>query len=423
MRLHPARRAAILLVVAGAGILAAVAGWPMLRPGGPVSAAAPSGGRPATAAIARRDFVRSVRLSGTVEAVQSTTISAPRLSGPNTMSLVITTLVRPGTVVAPGDLILEFDRQQQIATALDRRAELHDLEQQIRRREAQERADAARDDSEIAVAESALARAELEMVKNEMLPKINAEKNRNAREQAKATLAQLRATYALKRRAAEADLAMLRIRRDRAESAMRMAESNAGRMAVHAPIGGMVVVRSIWKSNTMAEIQEGEEVRAGVPVVDIVDPRAMRVRCRVNQADVNALAVGQRVRIGLDAYPELAFDGAIAQVSPLGVTSTLSPKVRTFVALVDVQGSHPHLMPDLTASVDVELSRTPGALVVPRDAIRREGDRAFVRVQRGAGFEDRPVAIGPTSAHEAVVTSGLDEGAVVARNVSAGEVR
>ncbi len=77
----------------------------------------------------------------------------------------------------------------------------------------------------------------------------------------------------------------------------------------------------------MAEVQEGEEVRAGVPVVDVVNPNSMRVRARVSQADINELAVGQAVKIGLDAYPELSFDGRIAQISPLGVVSTLSPKV------------------------------------------------------------------------------------------------
>jgi hypothetical protein len=40
-------------------------------------------------------------------------------------------------------------------------------------------------------------------------------------------------------------------------------------------------------------------------------------------------------------------------VAPLGVASSLTPKVRTFVALVSIQGSSPQLMPDLTASVEV----------------------------------------------------------------------
>ena len=384
----------------------------------PSTANAPdSSGRQGTFTVARRDFVRAVRLSGTVEAVESTTIAAPRLSGPNSNSLIITRLVHPGSTVAPGDLIVEFDRQEQIKNALDRRAELQDLDQQIAKREAQERAARAHDDSELSLADSAIGRAELEMVKNEMLPKINAEKNKQALEQTRATLQQLKATYELKRRAAEADVRILQIRRERAASAERQAAGNADRMAIHAPIGGMVVVKTMWKGNSMADVQEGEEVRAGVPVVDIVNPSSMRVRARVNQADINELQAGQAVRIGLDAYPALSFDGRVAQISPLGVTSTLSQKVRNFVVLIDVQGSHPNLMPDLSASLDVTLARSPQAIVVPRDSLRREGERTFVRVQRGSGFEERAVTVLALNAHEAMLGSGLDAGAVIARNV------
>ena len=335
-----------------------------------------SGRREGTYRVAARDFVRSIRLSGTVEAVQSTTVAAPRLSGPSSSSLVITRLIQGGTTVRPGDLLVEFDRQTQITNALDRRAELNDLEQQILKRRAEEAAARARDDSELKQAGSGVARAELEMAKNEMIPKIEAEKNTQALEQAKARLQQLKKTYDLKRKAAQADLRILEIRRDKAANAMAMAEKNASRMEVRSPIDGLAVIRTMWKTNGMAEILEGEEVRAGVPVVDIVNPSKMRVRVRVNQADINDLRVGQPVRVGLDAYPELSFGGRISQISPLAVTSTLSPKVRYFVMLAEIDGSHEKLMPDLTASLDVELVRSPGALVGPRDGIAFDGEQS-----------------------------------------------
>lgn len=372
----------------------------------------------ATYTVAKTDFVHQLRLSGTVEAVEATTVAAPRIAGPSSFSLVITRLVKPGTTVRPGDLLVEFDRQTQLSNALDRRAELNDLEQQIRRREAEETAARARDDSEIRQAESAVGRADLEMAKNEMIPRIQAEKNTQALEQAKARLDQLKKTYDLKRRAAAADLRILEIRRDKAARAMTMAETNAARMEVRSPISGLAVIRTMWKSNGMAEIQEGEEVRAGVPVVDIVNPEKMRVRVRVNQADINELRVGQPVRVGLDAYPDLTFGGRITQISPLAVTSSLSPKVRYFVMLAEVDGSHEKLMPDLTASLDVELSRSPGALVVPRDAVRFDGERAIARVRRGSSAQEREVTVGARSAHEVVVTAGLDEGAVIERHIS-----
>ena len=405
-------------LTAGAIVIATGIGAVLLSARDP-EPVAQSGRRQASSTVTRRDFVRSMRLSGTVEAVQAVTISTPRLAGQtSSTSLVITRLIRPGTIVKPGDLIVEFDRQEQLKNALDRAAELNDLQQQIKKKEAEERATRERDTGEIRLAESTLARAELDMLKNEMLPGIQAEKNEQALEEAKARLAQLKTTFDLKRKAAEADLQILRIRRDRAENAMRQAENNADKMSVQSTISGMAVIRSIWKSNNMAEVQEGEEVRSGMPIVDIVNPSHMRVRARVNQAEINEIAVGLPVRIGLDAYPDLFFDGRVAQISPLATTSSMSPKVRTFVALIEVKGSHPNLMPDLTASLDVELTREPGVLVVPRDSIRYDGDRAFLRVRQGNGFEDRAVTLGAMNAHEAVVAAGLDDGAVIERNLS-----
>jgi HlyD family secretion protein len=365
--------------------------------------------------VVRRDFVRSLRLSGTVEAVESTTVNVPRIAGQNSNSLVIMRLIRPGTEVRPGDLLVEFDRQEQVRNAFDRRAELTDLEQQINKRRAQEAAAAASDDSALKQAESALERARLEMVKNEMLPKIQAEKNTLAHEQADATLKQLRSTYELKRRAAAADIKILEIRRDRADTAMKHAEANAEKMLITSPIAGVAVLKTIWKGGSMAEVQEGDEVRSGFPVVDVVNPSAMRVRARVNQADMIDLRGGQSVDVGLDAYPDLHFTGRIKQVSPLGVPSSLSNKVRTFIVLVEVNGSHPKLMPDLTASLDVQLERIANALVVPRDAIVNDGEQTFVNVERGGRLDRQNVTVGPVSPHEAVVTGGLAEGVLVAR--------
>ena len=376
-------------------------------------------GSSGTFTVARKDFVRSLRLNGTVEAVESTSIQAPRLAGQNNNSLVIMRLINNGATVKPGDMLVEFDRQEQLRNALDRRAELTDLEQQIKRREAEEVAAKASDDSTIKQAQSTFEKTRLELIKNEMLPKIEAEKNTLAHEEAAARLKQLQETYDLKRRAAAADIKVLEIRRDRSANNMQQAESNAERMLVSSPLPGVAVIKTTWKNGgNMVEFAEGDEVRPGQPVVEVVNPAVMRVRARVNQADINELRVGQSVRVGLDAYPDLAFPGAITQISPIGQQSTLSPKVRNFVVLVLVNGSNPSLMPDLTASLDVDLERLPRSLVVPRDAVVLDGEQAYVMVQRGGRLQRQDVTLGAMSAHEAVVAGGLQEGVVVARNAA-----
>jgi HlyD family secretion protein len=374
----------------------------------------------ANVAVKRQDFVKSVRLAGTIEAVEATTIAAPRLSGQNNNSLVVMHLIKSGTTVKPGDPLIEFDRQEQLRNALDRRAELTDFEAQIKKRQAEENAAKATDDSTLKQAESARERARLELVKNEMLPKIQAEKNDLAFEEAEARFKQLQETYDLKRRAAAADIRILEIRRNRSETNMKQAETNAERMLITSPLPGVAVVKTTFKSGgNMVEFMEGDEVRPGQAVVEVVNPAVMRVRARVNQADMNDLRVGQHVRVGLDAYPDLAFSGTVDQISPIGQQSTLSPKVRTFIVIVLVKGAHPNLMPDLTASLDVELEKVPGVLVVPRDSVVLEGEHAFVRVRRGNRLERQDVTIGPMNTHEVVITGGLQEGVTVARNTAA----
>ena len=402
-------------VIVSACVLAVVIGALLVRTRGAEPAA---DAKQATWTVARGDFVRNVRLSGTVEAIESRTVSAPRLQGQNNNSLVVMSLIKPGTAVKPGDLLVEFDRQDQIRNALDRKADLVDLEQQIRKRISQEDAARASDDSTLTQAKSAVERARLEMLKNDMLPKIEAEKNTLALEEAEARLKQLQETYALKRRAAAADIRVLQIRRDRSEATMKQAETNAERMRITSPIPGVAVVKSTWKATGMAEIEEGEEVRAGMPVVEVVNPESMRVRARVNQADIDELRVGQAVRVGLDAYPDLQFTGRVDQISPLGVQSTLSPKVRNFIVIVVVHGSHPNLMPDLTASLDVELDRVPNSLVVPRDAIEYERGKAYVRVQRGGSFQRQEVSIAAQNGHQAALASGVGPGSVIERNIA-----
>jgi len=370
-----------------------------------------------TTTVKRTDFVRSIRLNGTVEAINFLAIAPPRLSGPGMGSLVITKLAPSGSHVNKGDLLVQFDQQQQIKNALDQEATYVDLVEQINKKKADQATARAADESALRQAQNDMNSAAAEVRRNEILSKIDAEKNNLAYEQAKATYAQLQKTFDLKRQAAEAEVKSLEIQRDRAHAAMEYARKNTLRLEIHAPIDGIVVLNSVWKGGQMGEVQEGDEVRAGVPFMQIVNPGAMQVRSRVNQADVSLLRVGQPVRVGLDAYPDLSFNGKIERIAAIGVTSGLSDRVRSFNVLFSISGSDSRLMPDLSASLDVELQRTPNILTLPRASVLSSGEDHYVMVEDGSAFEKKPVQISEQSEND-VVVSGITEGAKVLSNVS-----
>ncbi|HZR24852.1 MAG TPA: HlyD family efflux transporter periplasmic adaptor subunit [Vicinamibacterales bacterium] len=294
-----------------------------------------------------------LRLTGAVEPVRSHPVIVPRLTGGGNGSLVIVHLVKPGTQVKKGDLLIEFDRQAQLKTANDRQAEYRDLVAQIARKRGEQVTARAKDEAELEMAENAVKTAELEVQKNEIVPPITAEQNRLTLDETRAKLAQLRKTFDLKRKADAADVRSLEIQRDRAMNAWKHAESNADKMRVVSPIDGMVVLKSTWKNGTMGEVQEGEEVRSGLGIMDVIDASAMRVRARINQADMTRLRLGESARITLDSYPSRVFTGTLEQLSQIGSISTLSNRVRTFLAVFSIAESDPHLMPDLAAAIDV----------------------------------------------------------------------
>ena len=306
--------------------------------------------------LAHADLRRPLRLKGTTEAVQSRSILAPLLAGQQVSTLTITKLALIGSHVKRGDLLVEFDRQAQVRDFIDKQAEYSKLVDQVIEERAKQDAARAKDETEIKQAEDSLSKAELEMQKVEILSRIDAEKARQDLDEATATLKQLRETFNLKREAAQAAIRILEIQRDRSRETMLHAHANAELMQIHSPIDGVVVLDTIWKQGRMGEVQEGDQVRPGVPFMQMVDPSRMEVRVLANQQDFLGLYIGQPARIHLDAYPELVFSGKVEEMAPIGRSGDFSSTLRTFAVVFSIAGSDAKLMPDLSAAVDVDLA-------------------------------------------------------------------
>lgn len=287
-------------------------------------------------------------------------VVAPLVAGEHVGSLTITRLVSAGTRVKGGDLLVEFDRQAELREFVDKQAEQAKLANQVVEERAKEAATRAKDETEMREAEDKLAKAELEMGKLELLARIDAEKAQEDLDEAKATLAQLKETFQLKRRRAEASIRLLEIQRDRAREIMEHARENAERMQIRSALDGVVVLNSIWKEGTMGEVKEGDQVHPGVTFMQVVDPSLMQVRALANQQDFPWLELGEAAKVHLDAYPELEFSARLEEKAPVGRSGDFSQKLRTFSVVFSIAGNDARLMPDLSAAVDVDRTMQDG---------------------------------------------------------------
>ena len=304
--------------------------------------------------------LNEVRVTGTTEAVRMRAIVAPMLEGQQFGTLTITKLTASGTHVHKGDLLVDFDRQEQMRYFIDKQDEYQKLANQAIQEQAKDDAARAKDETELQQAETDLNKAQLEMQKVELLSRIDAEKAQQTLEEAKATLQQLRATFDLKRKSAHSAVRLLELQRDRAQQVMEHALANTKLMQIKSPIPGVVVLNTIWKQGKMGQVQEGDQVWAGVTFMQVVDPSSMQVRAFVNQEDILALRFGDTAQIHLDAYPELVFPGKLAEMAPIAGSGNFSDKLRSFAVVFSISGTDPKLMPDLSAAVDVNLSPQAG---------------------------------------------------------------
>src|SRR5260370_11252222 len=352
--------------------------------------------------VEKRNFTQSLRLNGTTLASRSFIVLAPRLEGAQVGSMVITKLAPAGTHIQKGDILVEFDPQAQTKDYLDKQTTEESLGGQVAENQADEKIARAKDDTAMKQAEDEFKRSQLKLQRNEIVSRIDAEKNQEALDEAEATLKQLKETYQLKRAAAAANSRIQEIQRDRAMEAMRYAQGNAAKMVVHSPMPGVVVYNTIWLGGRMGTVQQGDQVRPGVPFLQVVDPSQMEVRVDLNQVDLLKVHPGQQAQMHLDAYPGTTLAAVLEELSPLGHPAHLPETVRSFTARFSVQGTDSRLLPDLSAALDLDLGSQNHVLVVPWQSIGIEGDHSFVWLKSTVCFEKHSVKTVSRNHHAAV---------------------
>jgi len=97
-----------------------------------------------------------------------------------------------------------------------------------------------------------------------------------------------------------------RARLKEAGAALMIAETRLGHTRLSSPVSGLIMAKNI---------EPGEQVAAGTPVVTIGVLDSVWVRAYINETDLGRVKVGQKARVTTDTWPGKSYDGIVSFIA------------------------------------------------------------------------------------------------------------
>jgi multidrug efflux pump subunit AcrA (membrane-fusion protein) len=176
-----------------------------------------------------------------------------------------------------------------------------------------------------------------------------------------------------------------------------------------APEAGMVIYhKNPWDGKPL---KAGSQVNLWDPTVaTLPDLTTMMSKTYVNEVDVRKVKQGQRVEVGLDAYPDKKLTGSVVRVANVGEQRPNSD-AKVFEVSVEIDGTDPTIRPSMTTSNKIITSLIDNAMFVPLECLHSHLDSiTYVFKREGINIVKQEVMLGETNANDAVVLAGLEEG-------------
>lgn len=279
----------------------------------------------ATATVRQGDVVVRSYARGELRAVRSVTLNAPNLFG----TVQVTKLAPLGAFAREKDLIVEFDDSELLARVEEKQLELDQIDEQIRKAQAEVSIRTNQDQVELLTARYAVRRAELEVKRAPLLATIDAEKNKLTFEESTRRLKQLESDIKSRQEQAQAELAVLRERRNKGNLEMARERARLQQVKILSPMSGLVAVRQnrgnfMMPGMQVPDIREGDQIQPGIPVADVLDLSEMEVIAKVGELDRANLKEGQEAELMLDALPENKLTAKIKSMSGTASANTFS---------------------------------------------------------------------------------------------------
>lgn len=148
----------------------------------------------------------------------------------------------------------------------------------------------------------------------------------------------------------------------------------------------------------------------------IVDLNKLEFIALVGEQDIFRIKKGLKVQVKMTAVKDLKLTGEITEVSKFATTTSgqnTAGQVPQFEVVISLQPDE-HLIGGLSLTGDIEILRKDNAVVVSSIAVMRQGEQAFVMLDKGDGqYERTEIKIGMETSEKTEVLSGLKAGDTV----------
>jgi len=140
----------------------------------------------------------------------------------------------------------------------------------------------------------------------------------------------------------------------KAKAALGLAETRLGYATLLAPLSGIVLSENV---------EPGEYVAPGTPVVTIGDLQHVWLRAYINETDLGRVKVGQRVRLRTDTYPGKTYEGRVsfiaseAEFTPKNVQTQKERVKLVYRVKIEVPNPEMELKPGMPADAAILVSQ------------------------------------------------------------------
>jgi membrane fusion protein, multidrug efflux system len=169
---------------------------------------------------------------------------------------------------------------------------------------------------------------------------------------------------------------------------------------IKAPVAGSVSERLV---------QPGEFIRENTQVVTIVQMNPLKLRTSIQEKFAGMIRQGQDVKFSVEAFPDRAFDGKVAYVSP-----AVDQATRTFAIESLVDNADRVLKPGFFAKGTISLKVDDNVMVVPDDTVSTLAGVSTVYVIEDGKARQQIVTLGSHEGKKWEIVEGLKGNEVLA---------